>query len=57
MQAAIWFFTDRYVLNTSDPLRGTVVDIVDHIIKCGAAGRAGTAKPHHHPAVCERPRR
>ena len=35
VQAAIWFFTDRYVLNTSDPLRPTVVDIVDHIIKEG----------------------
>ena len=31
VQAAIWFFSDRYVLSTSDPLRGTVVDIVNHI--------------------------
>jgi hypothetical protein len=31
VQAAIWFFSDRYVLSTSDPLRRTVVDIVNHI--------------------------
>ena len=35
MQAAVWFFTDKYVLNTSDPLRGEVVKIVDHIINAG----------------------
>ena len=35
MQAAIWYFTDRYVLNTSDPLRATVVAIVDHIQQAG----------------------
>ncbi len=36
VQAAIWFFTDRYVLNTSDqPLRDEVVKIVDHIIDAG----------------------
>ena len=35
VQAAIWFFTDKYVLNTSDPLHGTVAGIVDHIIKAG----------------------
>ena len=31
VQAAIWFFTDKYVVNTSDPLRPVVVQIVDHI--------------------------
>ena len=31
VQAAIWFFSDRYVLNTSDPLHNTVVAIVNHI--------------------------
>ena len=35
VQAAIWFFTDRYVLNTSDPLRDEVVKIVDHIRDAG----------------------
>lgn len=35
VQAAIWFFTDRYVLNTSDPLRPTVVAIVDDILAAG----------------------
>ena len=27
VQAAVWFFTDRYVLNTDDSLRGEVVKI------------------------------
>jgi Domain of unknown function (DUF5979)/Thioester domain len=36
VQAAIWFFTDRYVLNTDDPLRPTVVAIVNDIIAAGA---------------------
>ena len=31
VQAAIWFFTDRYVLSTSDPLHDAVVKIVNHI--------------------------
>ena len=31
VQAAIWFFTDRYVLNTSDPLHDAVAAIVDDI--------------------------
>jgi Domain of unknown function (DUF5979)/Thioester domain len=31
VQAAIWFFSDRYVLDINDPLRPTVVTIVDHI--------------------------
>ena len=36
VQAAIWFFTDRYVLNTSNPtLRPDVVAIVDHIMAEG----------------------
>ncbi len=35
VQAAIWFFSDRYVLNTSDALHDTVVDIVDRIIAEG----------------------
>lgn len=35
VQAAIWFFSDRYVLSTSDRLRGTVAAIVDHVIALG----------------------
>jgi hypothetical protein len=35
VQAAIWFFTDRYVLSTSDPLRSTVVAIVNGILAAG----------------------
>jgi|GEM_PF-697335 hypothetical protein len=31
VQAAIWFFSDRYVLNTSDPLRSAVVAIVNNV--------------------------
>ncbi len=37
VQAAIWFFSDRYVLNTSDPLHDTVAAIVAHIISEGPA--------------------
>jgi Thioester domain len=35
VQAAVWFFSDRYVLSTSDPLYATVVAIVDHIRSAG----------------------
>ena len=35
VQAAIWFFSDRYVLNTSDPLHATVAAITAHIIAEG----------------------
>jgi len=35
VQAAIWFFSDRYVLSTSDPLRNTVVAIVNHVRSLG----------------------
>jgi Domain of unknown function (DUF5979)/Thioester domain len=36
VQAAIWFFSDRYVLNTSEgTLRSTVVGIVDHVLAEG----------------------
>jgi hypothetical protein len=31
VQAAIWFFSDRFVLSTSDPLHSAVVDIVNRI--------------------------
>ena len=37
VQTAIWFFSDRYVLNTSDPLHNTVAAIVAHIISEGPA--------------------
>lgn len=35
VQAAIWFFTDRYVLRTSDQLHDAVVAIVDAVIAEG----------------------
>ncbi len=35
VQAAIWFFSDRYVLSTSDPLRKTVVAIVNRVRSLG----------------------
>ena len=35
VQAAIWFFSDRYVLRMSDPLHAAVVAIVDRIIDEG----------------------
>lgn len=36
VQAAIWFFSDRYVLSTSDPVHDATVAIVNRIIKEGA---------------------
>src|SRR5215218_5645598 len=35
VQAAIWFFTDRYVVSTSDRLRSAVVAIVNDILAAG----------------------
>ena len=35
VQAAVWFFSDRYVLSTSDPLHDAVVAIVDQVIHDG----------------------
>ena len=35
VQAAIWFFSDRYVLSTSDPLHNAVVAIVNQVIAQG----------------------
>ena len=35
VQAAIWFFTDKYVLNTGDPLHNTVVAITDAVRAAG----------------------
>jgi hypothetical protein len=35
VQAAIWYFTDKYVLNTADPLHNTVAAIVKHIQDAG----------------------
>jgi len=37
VQAAIWFFSDRYVLNTSDPLHDVVSGIVAAVIAMGPA--------------------
>ena len=35
VQAAVWFFSDRYVVSTSDPLHNAVVAIVDQVINPG----------------------
>ena len=35
VQAAIWFFSDKYVLSTSDPLHDTVAGIVAQVIAAG----------------------
>ena len=55
VQAAIWFFSDRYVLNTSDTLHDTVVAIVNQDQSRGAACPAATAQPHRHPCDRKRP--
>ncbi len=56
VQAAIWYFTDKYVLSAYDPLHGTVAAIVAHIQDAGTSGRAAEAHPHHHAVASERPR-
>ncbi len=38
VQAAIWYFTDKYVLNAEDPLHATVAAIVAHIQVAGPVG-------------------
>jgi len=35
VQAAIWYFSDRYVLNTGDPLHNAVAEIVAAVIAAG----------------------
>ncbi|GGL93710.1 thioester domain-containing protein [Nakamurella endophytica] len=35
VQAAIWFFTDDYVLDRADPLRGAVADLVAAVLEAG----------------------
>ena len=40
VQAAIWFFSDRYVLSTSDPVYAATVAIVDHVIAQGPLAQA-----------------
>ena len=57
VQAAIWFFSDRYVLNTSDPLHDAVVEIVDQIRSEGPLPEPARAHPHDHAVACERSRR
>ena len=48
VQAAIWYFSDNYVLNTADPLHATVAAIVNAVRTQAAAGPAASAQPHHH---------
>ena len=43
VQAAIWYLSDRYVLNTSDPLRATVAAIVASVVVGGSAGATAAA--------------
>ena len=35
VQAAVWFFSDSYVLSTSESIESTVASIVDHVISEG----------------------
>ena len=57
MQAAIWFFSDRYVLNTSDPLHNTVVEIVNHVRSAGPLVQPPPPSLTLTPSHRERPRR
>jgi TQXA domain-containing protein len=57
VQAAIWFFSDRYVLNTSDELHNTVVTIVDRIIAEGPLVKPPPPSLTITPATVSGPRR
>ena len=49
VQAAIWFFSDRYVLSTVRPVAQRRGRDREPDQDEGAAGPAATAQPHHHP--------
>ena len=45
VQAAIWFFSDRYVLNANDPIRPLVEGIVANVIALGPLVQPATLRP------------
>ena len=57
VQAAIWFFSDRYVLNTSDPLHDTVAAITAKIIDEGPLVQPPPPSLTITPATVSGPRR
>jgi TQXA domain-containing protein len=57
VQAAIWFFSDRYVLNTSDTLHDTVVAIVNRIRTEGPLTKPPPPSLTITPAAVSSPRR
>ena len=57
VQAAIWFFSDRYVLNTDDPLHDTVAAITAKIIKEGPLVQPPPPSLTITPATVSGPRR
>jgi Domain of unknown function (DUF5979)/Thioester domain len=57
VQAAIWFFSDRYVLNTSDTLHDTVVAIVNKIRAEGPLVQPPPPSLTITPATASGPRR
>ena len=57
VQAAIWFFSDRYVLNTSDTLHNTVAAITAKIIKEGPLVQPPPPTLTVTPATVSGPRR
>ena len=57
VQAAIWFFSDRYVLNTSDPLHDAVVAIVNKVKVDGPLIQPPPPTLTITPPSCERSRR
>ena len=56
-QSAVWFFTDRYVLNTSDPLHNAVATLVAQVIAAGPLVEPPPPTPGHRPAERQRPGR
>ena len=57
VQAAIWFFSDKYVLSTSSPLHDTVAGIVAQVIAAGPLRVAAPAELDDHALLRQWARR
>ena len=54
VQAAVWFFSDSYVLSTSESIESTVASIVNKVISEGPLTPASATQPDHHARPPER---
>ena len=54
VQAAIWYFSDRYVLDPGDPLRDSVAEIVNAVIAARTGAGADATYAHDYADGGER---